>query len=110
MKTIMIYHGTNALDIQNVTDFPKAKPSINGVGFFCTLDVEVAQKYGAVVAVWEVEETFIDKFGILTRPIDQRYTEDMDLYPECAAGGMELVLTQQEADLMAVYCESSGSF
>jgi hypothetical protein len=104
---INIYHGTSATNINNVLDFPKAAMSINGVGFYCTLDLNVAQQYGSQVCVWQVEHTFFDKLDIITRPIDQRYVEGLETYNECMKGGTELVLTQHAASLMAVYCDDA---
>lgn len=107
MRTIKLYHGTNASDVNNVLDCPKATKNINGLGFYCTLDLEVAKQFGSKICVWEVEASFLDKFESIIRPIDQRYVEGLETYDECARNGIEVVLSQQVADLMSVYCEDA---
>ena len=107
MNTIVLYHGTMSFNINGVLDCPKAAKAINGFGFYCTLDEETARGFGCVVA-WVLDKDLFDELEYTQRPIDQRYTEGLATYAECASCGMEVVLTQRSADLMAVNCEWSG--
>tara|TARA_R110000744_G_scaffold208461_14_gene327211 strand:+ start:6155 stop:6499 length:345 start_codon:yes stop_codon:yes gene_type:complete len=100
MRTIKLYHGTTTTDnINNLLDCPKASACINGNGFYVTMNIEVARRYGSKVVVWEVEAGLLN---IAQRPIDQRYQEGLATYEECVKGGMEIVLTQTQADTMAI--------
>tara|TARA_R110000850_G_scaffold184409_1_gene309949 strand:+ start:86 stop:448 length:363 start_codon:yes stop_codon:yes gene_type:complete len=101
MKTVKLYHGTTTTNINNLLDCPKATACINGNGFYVSLDIEVAKQYGSSVVCWEVEAGLLN---IAQRPIDQRYQEGLMTYEECALGGMEIVLTQTQADAMAIEC------
>jgi hypothetical protein len=105
MKTTKLYHGSNASNLNDVIDYPKAKSAINGFGFYVTKDIEVAKQYGRVV-YWEVETALIE--NCKERPIDQRYVENIELYDECAEGGMEIALPQYLADLMATHAIDAG--
>ena len=107
MNTIKLFHGTNAINVKSVMDSPKASNSINGLGFCVTTDVEVAKLYGSKVVCWEVEASFLDKFDSIVRPIDTRYVEGLRTYEECAKDGIEIMLTQVSADVMATYCEDA---
>jgi hypothetical protein len=91
---MILYHGTNnkhAIDSFNMSN------AINGLGFYLTNSKEVASKYGKYVVGYDMDD---DLYGVMdrmvVRPIDQRYTEDMELYRECVVGGMEYVITNQK--------------
>tara|TARA_R110002020_G_scaffold132454_1_gene295799 strand:+ start:594 stop:965 length:372 start_codon:yes stop_codon:yes gene_type:complete len=107
MNTITLYHGTMSLNINEVVDYPKASKSINGFGFYCTLDAETARGFGRVIA-WVLTKEQFDELEYTQRPIDQRYTEGLATYAECASYGMEVVLTQRSAGLMAVNAIAAG--
>ena len=107
MSTITLYHGTMSMDINDVIDYPKASNAINGLGFYTSLDEETARGFGRVVA-WVIDKELFDKLEYTQRPIDQRYMEGLATYHECASYGMEVVLTQRSADLMAINCDWSG--
>tara|TARA_R110000796_G_scaffold14055_5_gene46131 strand:- start:2471 stop:2803 length:333 start_codon:yes stop_codon:yes gene_type:complete len=104
MSIIKLYHGTNASNTNNVIDFPKATKNINGFGFYATRDIGVARLYGSKVVCWEVEDTFMDEYITLERPIDQRYTAGLATYEECVAGGMEVYMPSNAAIHMADEC------
>ena len=95
--TMKFYHGTTAARADEVMDNPQGHDAINGWGFYMTRDIEVARQYGEAVICYEVSHKVADELQMITRPIDQRYTEDMELYRECVAGGMETVITSQKA-------------
>lgn len=107
MRTIKLYHGTNATNLKDLLDSPRATSNINGLGFYTSLDLEVAKKYGRTVVCWELDMNYLDGLDSVSRPIDQRYTEELASYDECAKGGMEIVLTQRAASLMAIYAEDA---
>lgn len=77
-----LYHGTNATIEQLELD---AKPTknINGFGFYFTNCKETAQQYGKNVICLEVNE------DMRFMPIDKRYIEDIGLFSECLANGVE---------------------
>jgi hypothetical protein len=95
--SISYFHGTNS-NVINVIDNPIAKSAINGFGFYVTLNIEEAKKYGKNVIEFVME----DEFDAVTRPIDQRYVEGLATLQECMEGGMEVVLTQAQATEMAL--------
>lgn len=104
MRTIKLYHGTCSNYPNNVIDNPTTCHAINGVGFYVTTDVDVAAKYGKHVVCWEINQATRNMIASATKPINQLYTENMELYAECAEQGMEIALSQREADLMATLC------
>ena len=106
-NTIVLFHGTMSLNINEVVDYPKASNAINGNGFYCTFDEETARGFGRVIA-WVLTKEQFDELEYTQRPIDQRYTEGLASYTECASYGMEIVLTQRSADLMAINCKWAG--
>ena len=103
-----LYHGTSSNSIK-VMEYPKAKPAINGVGFYVTDDIEVAKHYGCHVICWEVEEGFTDKIGLIKQTIDQSWKEQINTYEDCKKGGFEYRLTQRQADELAIECLSSST-
>ena len=104
---ITLYHGTMNTNTNEVVDYPKASKSINGFGFYCTLDAETAGGFGRVVA-WVLTKEQFDELEYIQRPIDQRYTEGLASYAVCASYGMEVVLTQHSANLMAINAIAAG--
>ena len=106
-KTIKLYHGTNSRNISNVLDYPTTSRAINGNAFYVTEDIDVAGMYGKHVVCWEINQVTRNMIASVTRPINQMYVENIELYAECAEQGMEIALTQREADLMATLCEDA---
>lgn len=106
---ITLYHGTNN-DARQVAQFPRSTKAINGVGFYVTDDINVAKKYGCNVVSWEVEAEFANKFGLIKQTIDQSWKEGLSDYWDCVEGGMEYILTQRQADELAVEAERVGYF
>lgn len=102
-----LYHGTNSHNTNDVIDNPKASKAINGVGFYVTLDVDTAGMYGKDVICWEINTVTANMIKSPIKLIDQRFTEDMQMFEECLKGGREIALTQQEADLVATLCEDA---
>jgi hypothetical protein len=103
-NTIKLYHGTNSQDTNNVLDYPTTSRAINGNAFYVTEDIDVAGMYGKHVVCWEINQATRNMIASATKPINQMYTENMELYAKCAEQGMEIALTQREADLMATLC------
>ena len=101
---ITMYHGTNSPNPESVREDPRANPSINGIGFYCTNDIAVARQYGATVIAYEISNEIMATMHPIVRPIDQRYTDpSMDVsVSECAQGGMEYVFTQRDATNMVI--------
>jgi len=86
-----LYHGTKlkGKNKKRLIDFPKARKALNGVGFYLTNDIKVAEYYGDVIEYevgpeWECA---------LVRPIN------VNMVGGCA---MEYVLSQQEADALVL--------
>lgn len=79
---MQLYHGTNAT-IEQLELGAKATRNINGFGFYFTDCKESAQQYGKNVICVETEE------DVCFQPIDKRYIENMELFSECLAGGVE---------------------
>ena len=104
---IIMYHGTRASDPDSVMEDPRAQASINGMGFYCTNDIEVARQYGSSVIAYEVSREIMATMHPVVRPIDQRYTDpSMGVsISECAKGGMEYVFTQKDATNMVIEAE-----
>ena len=100
---MIIYHGTNARTI-DVIDSPKATKNINGLGFYASKDIEVAKKYGSKVVAWDIDDTMVE---YIERPIDQSYVDGISSYEMCALGGMEIVMSQQQATSMAYLCNDA---
>jgi hypothetical protein len=100
---MIIYHGTNARSI-DIMDSPKASRNINGLGFYATKDINVANKYGSKVIAFDIDDELIE---YIERPIDQSYVEGLSTYEECAKNGMEIVMTQQQATSMAFLCNDA---
>ena len=101
---ITMYHGTQSHDPDSVMEDPRANPSINGIGFYCTDNIAVARQYGSTVIAYEVSNEIMATMHPIVRPIDQRYTDpSMDVsVSECAQGGMEYVFSQRDATNMVI--------
>ena len=106
---ITLYHGTNN-DARQVAQFPRSTKAINGVGFYVTDDIEVAKKYGCNVVVWEVEAELVNKLGLIKQTIDQSWKEGLSDYWNCVEGGMEYILTQRQADELAIEAIEVGYY
>ena len=104
MNTIKLYHGTKHRSITDVMDSPKASNAINGFGFYVTKQLHVAKQYGRVIC-FEISVELANQLNLRERPIDQRFTEDQSLLNECIEGGLEIVLTQRQADELALEAE-----
>lgn len=101
---MLLYHGTNASNPETVLDNPTLQASLNGVGFYLTNDINVARQYGRSILTYDVQHDI----ELTVRPIDQRYTEDMSLYRECASNGLEFVVTTQHAlNSLVLDCEDA---
>ena len=106
---ITLYHGTNN-DARTVAQYPQATKAINGVGFYITDDIEVAKKYGCNVVVWEVEAELVNELGLTKQTIDQSWKEGFRTYAECAKDGLEYILTQRQADELAIEATEVGYY
>ena len=106
-NSIIMYHGTRASNPEAIMEDPRAQASINGMGFYCTNDIEVARHYGSTVIAYEVSREIMATMSPVVRPIDQRYNDpSMDIsISECAQGGMEYVFTQRDATNMVIEAE-----
>ena len=87
---MILYHGTRVCGKQakiNVSEFPKAKPALNGYGFYLTNNKDIALEYGSLIE-YEVDTDWSCK---LMRTIELNELR-----------GLEYVLTQAEADALVV--------
>lgn len=85
-----LYHGTRLASLEAkriLADFPIASKATNGVGFYLTNSLAIAQSYGSVLE-YEVGNDWVCG---LVRPLR---VGDLE--------GMEYVLTQREADCLVV--------
>jgi len=89
---MFLYHGTTKLNAECVIDYPLAKASTNGFGFYLTNDIEVARQYGSSVVCYEVSNDFTCQ---LVRPFNYDEEKSYD-------GRLEFVLSQQEADKLVL--------
>ena len=101
---MIMYHGTRSSDPNAIMEDPRAHQSINGMGFYCTDDINVARQYGSTVIAYEVPRDIMNAMSPVVRPIDQRYTDpSMGVsVGECAQGGMEYVFNQRDATNMVI--------
>tara|TARA_R110000796_G_scaffold137110_2_gene253208 strand:- start:942 stop:1277 length:336 start_codon:yes stop_codon:yes gene_type:complete len=107
MRTVKLYHGTSASNLISVMDFPNASPSINGLGFYLTPDKDIASQYGSNVICYVISVEDYDEINPIIRPIDQSYIDGIRTYEQCLVCGVEVVLTQHDADMLAVNCVTS---
>lgn len=105
MRTIKLYHGTNASNLLSVMDYPKANKSINGLGFYLSTEYDTAKQYGRDVICYVISVVEFDKLSSIVRPIDQSYIEGIRTYEQCLVCGVEVVLTQHSADQLAINSE-----
>jgi len=105
MRTIKLYHGTSASNLLSVMDYPKASKSINGLGFYLSTDYDTAKQYGRDVICFVISLEQYDEINPIIRPIDQSYIEGIRTYEQCLVGGVEVVLTQHDADMLAINSE-----
>ena len=82
------YHGCNSIaECINIINFTELKHNDNGLGFYCSEDKEVAERYGKYVVV-----VMTDQRADITRPINS----DPALTPsEQMKLGMESVFVTQ---------------
>ena len=64
---ITYYHGTSPRHAETVIDSPELRMATNGLGFYMTRDLSVAQSYGSVVIAFEIDIEHTD--NIIVRPI-----------------------------------------
>ena len=95
MRTVTLYHGTNNANPLNLLDNPALRPSINGVGFYLTMDKEQASGYGRHVLTYELEGDVYDELEAIVRPTNLSYLDGVMTYSECYKEGLEVVLTSQ---------------
>lgn len=108
MRTIKVFHGTNASNINDVIDNPRMTNCINGFGFFTTNDIEVARKFGKTVICWEMSVEVAEAVKFNIQPIDKSFEEGIRTHKECVEAGMEWVIrTQAGVNTMAWDCEDS---
>lgn len=101
---ITLYHGTNAINLNEVLDSPKATKNINGLAFYLSREYDTASRYGNRVVAWEVDEAMVT---FIERPIDQSYVDGISSYETCVLGGMEVVMSQVEVNTLAYICEDA---
>tara|TARA_R110002167_G_scaffold60477_2_gene170834 strand:- start:1580 stop:1876 length:297 start_codon:yes stop_codon:yes gene_type:complete len=91
---MLIYHGTNAT-IEQLELAAHATKNINGFGFYFTNCAETAKQYGKNVIC--VETSLNIPFSL----IDRRYIDDIGLFSECLANGLEWS-TERPIDLFVM--------
>ena len=97
MRTIKFYHGTNNNEVNNIIDDPRATKAVNGIGFYCTTNIEVARAYGSNVIVFEMSIEAMKMVKPVIRPINNVNF----------AGEMEYVFNQHDATVMCIEAEDS---
>ena len=103
MSTITLYHGTRLAAVNTVAQWPKAKHSEGGFGFYVTTEINTARRYGQLVEAWTIDyEDFVKHHNLAFTPVDTRYKEGLAELSECLEQGTELKLNQHQADELAV--------
>ena len=90
MKLNTFYHGCRSVaEAISIANFPAVKPNVNGVGFYCSNDYNVATKYGAYVI-----EIITEQEADVTRPICQ--DPHLTVAEQIAECGMESVFATEK--------------
>ena len=97
MRTIKFYHGTNNDNTNSIIDDPRATKAVNGIGFYCTTNINVARSYGSNVIVFEMTIEAMKMVHPIVRPINNVNH----------AGEMEYVFSQRDATVMCIEAEDA---
>ena len=98
-KLNVFYHGCRSIaEAILIANFPEPKPNVNGLGFYCSEDIEVAKRYGAyVIAIWTEQEADV------TRPICN--DPNMSVLEQVRAGMESIFVTKHSATTLFVNAE-----